>query len=157
MGAPLTRTMACLVRVGTDIDQQPVFVDLSRLDGVLAVRGDRTVARDVVDNLVEVARSLPNTPVFRGPSAQRDADAGYRARHLVAAAAAWVVVMAGVPAVREAAELAALCGPGGAGWTGLVCGDVDAAVHWRWHTAADGTVEIPTLGLELTAATSPAG
>jgi hypothetical protein len=174
-GEPGPRTAVCLVRVGTDAERHPVFVDISRLDGVLAVTGDRTVARDVVGNLLsEIARSLPNIPVMilrsadgSGPPAipaglvQVDEPPAPRpvkaqaARGTVRAASKrrplrGLVVMTGVPATPEAAQLAALCGPGGAGWTGLVCGDVDTAVHWRWRAGSDGIVEIPTLGLQLT-------
>lgn len=165
---------SCLVRAGTDADGEPVFVDLSRLDGVLSVSGDRAVARDVVQNLLaEIARTRPETPVtvLRGadsalpltvPTELRqlprvDApapvapDAG---RGTVRAGAArrpvrGLVVVAGTPGEREAAELAALCGPGGAGWTGLVYGEVEGA-HWRWHTDADGHVDLPVLDVRLT-------
>ncbi|MEU3979418.1 hypothetical protein AB0F77_04780 [Streptomyces sp. NPDC026672] len=163
---------ACLVRAGTDADGEPVFVDLSRLDGVLSVTGDRAVARDVVENLLaEVARSRPNTPVtvLRGaddlpvtlPSglnemARVDASAPAErpGRGIVRAAAArrpvaGLVVLTSPPTERESAELAALCGPGGAGWTGLVCGEVDGA-HWRWRTDAEGHVDVPVLDLRLT-------
>ena len=165
---------SCLVRAGTDADGEPVFVDLSRLDGVLSVSGDRAVARDVVQNLLaEIARTRPETPVtvLRGadsalpltvPTELRqlprvDApapvapDAG---RGTVRAGAArrpvrGLVVVAGTPGEREAAELAALCGPGGAGWTGLVYGEAEGA-HWRWHTDADGHVDLPVLDVRLT-------
>ena len=43
----------------------------------------------------------------------------------------------------------ALCGPGGAGWTGLVYGETQDA-HWRWYTDGDGRVDIPVLDLKLT-------
>ncbi|MFF7984400.1 hypothetical protein ACFZDK_35700 [Streptomyces sp. NPDC007901] len=165
---------ACLVRAGTDADGQPVFVDLSRLDGVLSVSGDRGVARDVVQNLLaEIARTRPDTPVtvLRGtdgalpvavPTGLRqlprvDAPAPAapaEGRGTVRAGASrrpvrGLVVVAGTPDGPAAAELAALCGPGGAGWTGLVCGEADGA-HWRWHTDADGHVDIPVLDVRLT-------
>jgi hypothetical protein len=60
-----------------------------------------------------------------------------------------LVVVAGTPGAREAAELAALCGPGGAGWTGLVYGEASDA-HRRWYTNGDGHVDIPVLDLQLT-------
>lgn len=167
-------TAACLVRAGTDTDGQPVFVDLSRLDGVLGVSGDQAVARDVVQNLLEeVARIRPNTPVtvLRGadgvlpltvpasleqlPRVEAQAPASPAAgRGTVRAGASrrpvrGLVVVAGTPGEREAAELAALCGPGGAGWTGLVYGEANGA-HWRWHTDADGHVDIPVLDVRLT-------
>ncbi|MET7570243.1 hypothetical protein ABZT04_17325 [Streptomyces sp. NPDC005492] len=165
---------SCLVRAGTDADDEPVFVDLSRLDGVLSVGGDQAVARDVVQNLLaEIARTRPNTAVtvLRGadgapplsvPAELRQLprveapvpvapDAG---RGTVRAGAGrrpvrGLVVVAGTPGEREAAELAALCGPGGAGWTGLVYGEANGA-HWRWHTDADGHVDIPVLDVRLT-------
>ncbi|GII56743.1 hypothetical protein Pth03_51320 [Planotetraspora thailandica] len=164
---------ACLVRAGADADGQPVFVDLSRLDGVLSVTGDHTVAREAVQNLLaEVERSRPYTPVtvLRGtdgappltvpPGLQQvvrveeTAPAVEHRYGTVRGAASrrpvkGLVVMAGTPTEREAAELAALCGPGGAGWTGLVCGEVDGA-HWRWYTDAQGEVDIPVLGVKLT-------
>jgi hypothetical protein len=165
---------ACLVRVGADPDDQPVFVDLSRLDGVLSVTGDPAVARDVVQNLLaEIARTRPNTPVTVLTSANSPArltlPAGlaeitrvplpetgdHHPRGTVRGGAArtpvrGLVVMAGSPTAREAAELVALCGSTGAGWTGLVAGAVDGGAHWRWHTDPDGRLEIPVLGLELT-------
>ncbi|MFC4031734.1 hypothetical protein ACFO3J_09610 [Streptomyces polygonati] len=166
---------ACLVRAGADTDGAPVFVDLSRLDGVLSVTGDRAVAGDVIRNLLaETARSRPDTPVTvlrTGDGAPPVAlPAGLRqvtrveertvtpraaaARGTILGAASrrpvrGLVVMTGTPTESEAAELAALCGPGGAGWTGLVCGEADGA-HWRWHTDARGEVDIPILGVRLT-------
>jgi hypothetical protein len=166
---------ACLVRVGADTDSEPVFVDLSRLDGVLSVTGNRAVARDVVQNLLsELARIRPNTPVTVLPAADggvplsipaglteitrvpAPAPNGANGMHgTVRGAAArrpvgGLVVMAGAPTAREAAELLALCGTRGAGWTGLVCGPVEDGAHWRWHTDANGSVRIPVLGMELT-------
>ncbi|MFL4909944.1 hypothetical protein ACJ6WF_44220 [Streptomyces sp. MMS24-I2-30] len=172
--APASITTACLVRAGADSDGAPVFVDLSRLDGVLSVSGDRTVARDVVQNLLaEVARTRPDTAVtvLRGadggppltvptglrqlprvaapaPSAPA-ADLGTVRAGAARRPVRGVVVVAGTPDERVAAELAALCGPGGAGWTGLVHGEVSGA-HWRWHTDADGRVDIPVLDVRLT-------
>jgi hypothetical protein len=166
---------ACLVRAGVDTDGDPVFVDLSRLDGILSVTGDWAVAQQVVRNLLsEIARVRPNTPVTVLPSAadaepmpipvglariprvpvpapagsngQRGPIRGVASRRPVRG----LVVMTGTPDGRGAAELMSLCGPGGAGWTGLVCGPVDGGTHWRWHAGADGTVHIPILGLELT-------
>ncbi|WP_329459421.1 hypothetical protein [Streptomyces sp. NBC_01497] len=164
----------CLVRVGSDDEGEQVFVDLSRLDGVLSVTGEHAVARDVVRTVLgEIARSRPGTPVtvLRGTDGappievpegleQRTRVEEGRGGPLAAPTAALraaaarrpvrgVVVMAGTPTAREAAELESLCGPGGAGWTGLVCGEAEGA-HWRWHTDADGGVDIPVLGVRLT-------
>ncbi|MEU0968972.1 hypothetical protein ABZ357_27440 [Streptomyces sp. NPDC005917] len=165
---------ACLVRAGTDADGEPVFVDLSRLDGVLSVSGDQSVARDVVQNLLaEIARTRPDTPVtvLRGADGAQPltVPAGLRqlprvetpatavpvaGRGTVRAGASrrpvrGLVVVAGTPGGPAAAELAALCGPDGAGWTGLVYGEAEGA-HWRWHTDADGHVDIPVLDVRLT-------
>ncbi|MYS23300.1 hypothetical protein GA0115240_15151, partial [Streptomyces sp. DvalAA-14] len=78
-------------------------------------------------------------------SAARGTILGAASRHPVRG----LVVVAGTPTEREAAELAALCGPGGAGWTGLVRGEADGA-HWRWYTDARGALDIPILGVRLT-------
>jgi hypothetical protein len=167
---------ACLVRVGTDAAGEPIFVDLSRLDGVLSVTGDHQVARDVVQNLLtEISRTRPNTQVLmlRGtdgapplavpaglneitrvdesknpasaPAVRGVVHGGASRRQLKG-----LVVMAGTPTDRETAELDALCGPNGPGWTGLVCGELGGAAHWRWYTDEQGRVSLPTLGLQLT-------
>ncbi|MGY5033557.1 hypothetical protein ACWC9U_22275 [Streptomyces sp. 900116325] len=172
--SPAVPTDACLVRVGTNAEGRPVFVDLSRLDGVLNVIGDKAVARDVVQNLLaEIARTRPNTPVtvLRGsvdgpmltvppslqqwPSVASSTVAGSSPAHGTVSAGAsrrpvkGIVVVTGTPGPGETAELAALCGQGGAGWTGLVCGETQDA-HWRWYTDGDGRVDIPVLDLRLT-------
>ncbi|WP_147982831.1 hypothetical protein [Streptomyces sp. gb1(2016)] len=167
-------TVACLVRAGISTDGGPLFVDLSRVDGVLSLTGDGLVARDMVNNLLsELARARPNTPVTilpgtagahrisvpsglhqLSPEAPPVTSAPGADRGTVRAAASrrpvrGLVVVAGVPTERESAELAALCGPGGAGWTGLVCGDVGGA-HWRWHAHRDGHVDVPVLDVRVT-------
>ncbi|MFD8721217.1 BTAD domain-containing putative transcriptional regulator [Streptomyces sp. NPDC059629] len=174
MASPAVPTPACLVRAGTNAEGRPVFVDLSRLDGVLSVTGEKAVARDVVQNLLaEIARTRPGTPVtvLRGtadapplavPPGLRQSPqvtlqamtAPVPAQGTVRAAASrrplkGLVVVAGTPGSREAAELTALCGPGGAGWTALVYGEARDA-HWRWYTDGDGHVDIPVLDLRLT-------
>ncbi|KUL39520.1 hypothetical protein [Actinoplanes awajinensis] len=166
---------ACLVRAGADAAGEAVFVDLSRLDGVLSVTGDQRVARDVVQNVLgEVARLRPGTPVMVFPSTDGTAPlvvpAGLEVvplketpmtrtvtdKHGPLRGVAergpvgGLIVVAGTPDARQIGALTALCGSRGAGWTGLVCGDAGTSAHWRWHAAADGTVEIPVLGVELT-------
>jgi hypothetical protein len=164
-----------LVAVGVDEQGGKVFVDLSRLDGVLSVTGDPGVARDVVQGLLaEVARSKPAVPVAvlqttGGPAVAlpgtmrrierfdpRPAGAPATAREAGTLRAAArlhpleaLLVASGTPTAQEAADLLALCGPGGAGWTALVCGDAQGA-HWRWRAAPDGSVEIPLLRLTVT-------
>ncbi|MFE7030814.1 hypothetical protein ACFU9Y_10940 [Streptomyces sp. NPDC057621] len=174
-GTPSPDGSACLVRVGIDEEGAPLLVDLSRLDGVLSVTGDAGVGRAVVSGLLaELARSRPEIPVtlrqgaeggagFALPAGLREptgAD-GHRSSRDVRGAGTvragavrrpvrGVVVVAGTPTRHEIAELVELCGPGGAGWTGLVCGDLPDA-RWRWHAEAEGTVELPLLGVKVTA------
>ncbi|GAB3276038.1 hypothetical protein GCM10027456_66790 [Kineosporia babensis] len=160
---------ACLVRVGaieTAGESEAVFVDLSRLDGVLAVGGDPTVARDVVQHLLnEIAQVQPGTPVLvLGSAGNVEIPAGLNrvstARSLnpeqpllegetVRATARRQPVRAvvvGTP--QQQADLVQLCGSAGAGWTGLVVGEMSA--HWRWHAEIGGEVRIPVLDLEVT-------
>lgn len=169
--------VACLVRAGVDEEGRAVLVDLSRLDGVLSVTGDAEVSRSVVETLLaEVARSRQGTPVTvlgndrrdRGPALSvptgltrtqpritapapgpAAALAGTEVGGAVRRPVRGLVVVADAPGEREADELAALCGPGGAGWTALVCGEADGA-HWRWHADAAGRVRLPVLNLTLT-------
>ncbi|KOV84249.1 hypothetical protein ADL01_09065 [Streptomyces sp. NRRL WC-3618] len=171
--SPAGLSTPCLVRAGTDTDGRPVFVDLSRLDGVLSVTGEKTVARDVVQNLLaEIARTRPDTPVtvLRGTADAPPLAVPPRLRQLpyvtpqavtapvpahgtVRGAASrrpvrGLVVVAGTPSSREAPGLVALCGPGGAGWTGLVHGDTQHA-RWRWYADSHGRVDMPVLDLKL--------
>jgi hypothetical protein len=175
VAAPADPGEVLLVRVGTDEDGCPVFVDLSRLDGVLSVTGNAAVARDVVQNLLaEVARNRPETPVtvlagadgsplpvvppglnqltrVEPPVTRTDtvtpgAVRSPAHRHPLVG----LVVVAGTPGPRETAELEALCGPRGAGWTGLVYGDA-INTHWQWHADDEGCVTVPVLPLRLTA------
>ncbi|MFF3437698.1 hypothetical protein [Streptosporangium sp. NPDC002721] len=166
----------CLVAVGVDERGGKVFVDLGRLDGALSVTGDRGVARDVVQGLLAgVARDRPSVPVAviqvadgpavaLPPTMPRVEPSGRRTAGVPVAARGTgtlratarprplegLLVVPGTPAARESADLAALSGPGGLGWTALVCGDADGA-HWRWRAAPDGSVEIPLLRLTVTA------
>ncbi|GAA3599159.1 hypothetical protein GCM10022223_13240 [Kineosporia mesophila] len=163
---------ACLVRVGsTDTDgmTDAVLVDLSRLDGVLSVTGDPEVSRDVIRHLLaEVAAGAPGTPVqvlgahpalpvpaglnqVSGPPAGTPAP---RENSPVRATAVrrpvrGLVVVAGTPDRATLDELFRLCGSDGAGWTGLVAGDLATGAHWRWHAHADGDVRIPVLDLDV--------
>lgn len=167
------QSIACLVRAGSDPAGEPIFVDLTRLDGVLSVTGDREVARDIVQNLLgEVARLRPEMPVFvfpvasaglpltvppglkvlpQAPMPQAGGEPsgpvrGTAARHPVRG----LIVASGNLDERATADLIAFCGSRGGGWTGLVCGDVGDGAHWRWRADADGTVDIPVLGVDLT-------
>ncbi len=164
-----------LVRAGADPAGDPLLVDLSRLDGVLSVTGDRAVARDVVRNLLgEIARLRPGTPVLVLPATDGSAPlmlpgglevvppmatppprtASETPRPLRGAAVRGpvrgLIILAGEPDEQQRAALLALCGSRGAGWTGLVCGDAGESTHWRWTAGADGSVAIPVLGVQLT-------
>ncbi|MCD0484051.1 hypothetical protein LO771_17040 [Streptacidiphilus sp. ASG 303] len=173
-GALRAAAEACPVRVGTGPGGGPLVVDLSRLDGVLSVTGDRAVALDVARNLLaEVGRSRPGTPLIvmagteGGPTPAvppglrqvfaeegRAAAVEGRLHGPVRGAASrrpvrGLVLVAGTPTGSERAALAGLCGPDGSGWTGIVCGEVDGA-HWRWHADEDGSADIPVLGVRTT-------
>jgi len=165
---------ACLVRAGLDEDGQPVFVDLSRLDGVLSVTGPREMTRQVVQNLlVEIGRSWPGLPACIMPAQDGTAplvvppsfgevsaadpgnpdDGAGSGRGAVRAAAARRQVR-GVALLssttgdpRQAAELNAL---GRLGWTVLACGPVEGA-HWNWEVDEHGVLTLPVLGLRVTA------
>jgi hypothetical protein len=167
--------LACLVRVGGMVDENSardaVFVDLSRLDGVLSVTGDPEVARDVVRTLLsEVAAVRPGTPVLvignndsiripaglnqvtsipAPPAAGLLEDAPVRAT-AIRRPIQGLVVVTGTPDRQTQADLLRICGSAGAGWTGLVAGEMGAGAHWRWHAVADGEVSIPVLGLDVT-------
>lgn len=168
-------TDAFLVRAGADATGDPLLVDLSRLDGVLSVTGDRQVAREVVQNLLgEVAHSRPGTPVLVLPAVDGSSPlvipGGLQVVPQMTTPPTWtasetpgplrgaavrgpvrgLVVLAGDPDEQQLAALLALCGSRGAGWTGLVCGEAGESAHWRWTARPDGSLEIPVLGLELT-------
>lgn len=170
----LSSVPPCLVRAGQDGDGRPVFVDLTRLDGVLSITGPVGHARQVLENLlVEIGRSWPGLPVSIvtaqdgtpppvipttfGEVTQADPgdpDAGDgSARGAVRAAAARrqvrgvAVLSRATGGSREAAELNAL---GRLGWTVLACGPVEGA-HWTWEVDDRGVVHLPVLGLQVTA------
>ena len=162
-----------LVRVGVDKDDAQVLVDLTYLDGVLAVTGDAEVARDLVVLLVEELLAageavtvvdpdgrLGDHPGARRaarlrelPAQHRRAAAQVTAHPVVAAVAqprpdAHIAVLTDVPSERDAAALAALCTPEH-GWVAVVCTDLPGA-HWRWTTAADGSADLGVLGHRVT-------
>ncbi|MEV5413106.1 hypothetical protein AB0K60_30250 [Thermopolyspora sp. NPDC052614] len=167
-----------LVRVGVTDEGGKVFVDLSRLDGVLSVDGDLGVAKDVIEGLLaEVARGGSGIPAavlgrtgpqvaipqgmrriqapHPGEAVPRKADpaagtlrAAARRRFVRA-----LLVVSDPPSAGEAAELAALC-DATTGRIGLVRGDADGA-HWRWRATRDGSVDIPLLRLTVSAPTAP--
>ena len=122
-----------LVRVGVDKDDAQVLVDLTYLDGVLAVTGDAEVARDLVVLLVEELLAageavtvvdpdgrLGDHPGARRaarlgelPAQHRRAAAQVTAHPVVAAAAqprpdAHIAVLTDVPSERDAAALGGL-------------------------------------------------
>ncbi|MBQ1023825.1 hypothetical protein [Micromonospora sp. C95] len=164
----------CLVRVGGD-DNGTLFVDLTWLDGVLAIGGSAGVAIDVLANLMaDLTRFRPELPVLSLPglggrppglpqsavrlrsiTELRTSDSGPEtddgmvrlAAHRRALTA--VAVIGETPSAEEAAHLLAACGPG-TGQVAIVLGDLPGA-RWRWHAEADGKVRLPEIGVTATA------
>jgi hypothetical protein len=163
----------CLVRVGGE--DGTLFVDLTWLDGVLAIRGSAGVAIDVVANLLaDLTRFRPDLPVLSVPgiggeppglprNAVRlrsvgelrvDAPAPGTDDGMVRLAArrrtlTSLAVIAEMPSHEEAEHLLAACGPG-TGQIAIVLGDLPGA-RWRWNAEADGKVRLPEIGLTVTA------
>lgn len=163
----------CLVRVGGE--DGTLFVDLTWLDGVLAIRGSAGVAIDVVANLLaDLTRFRPDLPVLSVPglggeppglprNAVRlrsvgdlriDAAAPGTDDGMVRLAArrrslTSLAVIAEIPSPEEAEHLLAACGPG-TGQIAIVLGDLPGA-RWRWNAEADGKVRLPEIGLTVTA------
>jgi hypothetical protein len=163
----------CLVRVGGG--DGTLFVDLTWLDGVLAIRGSAGVAIDVVANLLaDLARFRPDLPVLSVPglggeppglphTAVRlrsvgelrvDGPAPGTDDGMVRLAArrrslTSVAVIAEMPSAEEAEHLLAACGPG-TGQIAIVLGDLPGA-RWRWNAEADGKVRLPEIGVTVTA------
>lgn len=163
----------CLVRLGGE--DGTLFVDLTWLDGVLAIKGSAGVAIDVVANLLaDLARFRPDLPVLSVPglggeppglphTAVRlrsvgdlrvDGPAPGTDDGMVRLAArrrslTSLAVIAETPSAEEAAHLLAACGPG-TGQVAIVLGDLPGA-RWRWNAEADGKVRLPEIGLTVTA------
>ncbi|WP_432838423.1 hypothetical protein [Dactylosporangium sp. CA-092794] len=164
----------CLVRAGGD-EQGVVYVDLTWLDGVLAIEGDTQVAADLLGWMIgDVTRFRPDLFVvsvpgrhgepagvppeairlrsatdLRLPGPAAEGDDGIVRLAARRRALAGLVVVADRSDSEEAAHLLAACGPG-SGQVALVLGDVPGA-HWRWTAHADGSVSIPAFGITVTA------
>ncbi|GIJ31606.1 hypothetical protein [Micromonospora sediminimaris] len=164
----------CLVRVGGD-DNGTLFVDLTWLDGVLAIGGSAGVAIDVLANLMaDLSRFRPDLPVLSVPglggqppglpqsalrlgsvTELRINDSGPETDDGMVRLAARrrsltaLAVIAETPSADEAAHLLAACGPG-TGQVAIVLGDLPGA-RWRWHAEADGKVRLPEIGVTATA------
>ncbi|MBQ1016725.1 hypothetical protein KBX71_02470 [Micromonospora sp. D93] len=164
----------CLVRIGGGEDGT-LFVDLTWLDGVLAIGGSAGVAIDVLANLLaDLTRFRPDLPVLSvqglcgeppglpstairmrsvtdlratGPgSGADDGMVRLAARRRTLTALA---VIPETPSADEAAHLLAACGPG-SGQVAIVLGDLPGA-RWRWNAEADGKVRLPEIGVTVTA------
>ncbi|MEV4708504.1 hypothetical protein [Actinoplanes sp. NPDC049316] len=177
--APFGRTPAgrippCLVRVGGDATGS-LFVDLTWLDGVLAIGGSLGVAADVVRTLLtDVARFRPDLPVLsvrglggepvgvpanatrlpsiadlRPSTAAAGTDDGMVRLASRRCAVTAVIVVADPPSAEEAEYLFAVCAPG-SGQVAVVLGDLPGA-HWRWNADVNGAVRLPALGVSVTA------
>ena len=154
----------CLVRVGADQTGAAVLVDLSRLDGILAVSGEASIAHQLVEDMAaDAARTRPGTPVqvferSATPPRRSPREAEAHTRHDVRERP--VRATAGRRPVRglllerapDRQRLDDLVTWSAADdWTVLAAGDVPHA-HWSWHVQEDGTITIPVLGLDLVAA-----
>jgi hypothetical protein len=164
----------CLVRVGGGEDGT-LFVDLTWLDGVLAIGGSAGVAIDVLANLLaDLARFRPDLPVLSVPGFGGEPpglpQAAVRLRSVTELRATGpgpetddgmvrlaarrrslttLAVIAETPSADEAAHLLAACGPG-TGQVAIVLGDLPGA-RWRWNAEADGNVRLPETGVTATA------
>ncbi|GGK76340.1 hypothetical protein [Mangrovihabitans endophyticus] len=164
----------CLVRVGGD-GEGSLFVDLTWLDGVLAITGSPGVAGDVMSALLaDLARFRPDLPVLSVPGLGgeptgvpsgatrvrsigdlRTAGPGAGADDGMVRLAARrrsltaLIVIADAPSTEEAEHLLAACGPD-SGQVAVVLGDVPGA-HWRWVTDVDGSVRVPSIDVTVTA------
>ncbi|MFC8903104.1 hypothetical protein [Micromonospora sp. NPDC057140] len=163
----------CLVRVGGE--DGTLFVDLTWLDGVLAIGGSAGVAIDVLANLLaDLTRFRPDLPVLSVPGLCGEApglpSTAVRMRSvtelrvtgrgpgtddgMVRLAAhrrtlTALAVLPETPSADEAAHLLAACGPG-SGQVAIVLGDLPGA-RWRWNAEADGKVRLPEIGVTVTA------
>ncbi|MCM4078624.1 hypothetical protein [Paractinoplanes hotanensis] len=164
----------CLVRVGGGASG-PLFVDLTWLDGVLAIGGSLGVAADVVRTLLtDLVRFRPDLPVLSVPGlggepvgvpstatrlrsmadlrpsgAAAGTDDGMVRLASRRCALTAVIVLAEPPSAEEAEQLFAACGPG-SGQVAVVLGDLPGA-HWRWKAEVDGGVALPMIGVTVTA------
>ncbi|MEV5819722.1 hypothetical protein AB0L22_11175 [Micromonospora haikouensis] len=164
----------CLVRVGGG-EEGTLFVDLTWLDGVLAIGGSAGVAIDVLANLLaDLTRFRPDLPVLSVPGLCGEApglpSTAVRMRSvtelrvtgrgpgtddgMVRLAAhrrtlTALAVLPEAPSAEEAAHLLAACGPG-SGQVAIVLGELPGA-RWHWHAEADGKVRLPEIGVTVTA------
>ncbi len=171
-------TQAFLVRAGVSDDGDQLFVNLSRLDGVLSLTGDGTVARDALHALLDgILRTQPELPVAildapgdagvtlpagtmrvdaaellqqSPPTFSGMPDGGGTLKVMARSRTLrGLIVVPHAPTWQETERLLAVCDAAGLGWTGLVCGEVSGA-HWRWHAEKDGSVTIPVLDVNVT-------
>ncbi|WP_033341141.1 hypothetical protein [Catenuloplanes japonicus] len=167
--------VALPARVG-GTEEELLVLDLSWLDGVLAVDGDPEVASSVIRTLVtEATRHRPDLaiiavagpdadPSLAPPSVRRVPDVAALAAVIAAPAApetpgvmrdaarrrrlSGLVLVTRPLGADEAARLAQLCA-GDGGWAALVHGAAPGA-FWSWHAGSDGQVRIPWLDRAVT-------
>ncbi|WP_033346532.1 hypothetical protein [Catenuloplanes japonicus] len=164
----------CLVRVGGGEDGA-LFVDLTWLDGVLAIGGSAGVAADVVRTLLtDLTTFRPDVPVLSvaglggepvgvpanatrlrslaelpPPAPAAGTDDGMVRLASRRCAVTSVIVVGEVPSAADADLLLAACAPG-TGQVAVVLGDLPGA-HWRWIGEVDGALRLPTIGVTVTA------
>lgn len=164
------------VRVGGDQDGSPVLVDLTRVDGAVAVTGDRSVAGDLITQVVQdaVAQrpelavvtlgvqdagevvSLTGVPDGRpGQQAVTGRD-GVEGLFVAVTREREVRGILVVPFEPELAVASALVAAASGGWVALVEGDVPGASR-RWHARRDGVLALPELGLDVVVPARAAG
>lgn len=166
------RTGSLPVRVGGGQEGSPVLVDLTRVDGVVAVIGDRAVAGDVIAQMVRDAvaqrpeltvvtlpvqetgdlAALPGAANDPGPrraaAPEPDGTAGLFVAAPRAHEVTGIVVVPFEPDPAVASALVAATSSGG--WVVLVKGDVPGASR-RWEARRDGVLALPELGREVVA------
>ncbi|MEV6345568.1 hypothetical protein [Actinoplanes sp. NPDC051851] len=164
----------CPVRIGGG-EAGSLFVDLTWLNGVLAVGGSLGVAADVVRTLLtDLTRFRPDIAVvsvpglggepvgvpanatrlrsiteLRPPAVPAGIDDGMLLLAARRCAVTTVIVVGEPPSAEDAEHLFAVCGPG-SGQVALVLGDLPGA-HWRWRTGVDGALRLPAIGVTVTA------
>lgn len=162
------KTNPCLVRVGGG-ENETLFVDLTWLDGVLAIGGDPAVAAAALRCLLtDLVRFRGDVQVISiGPTA---AGVPAQAVHLrsvgelrpgpgdepgdgIVLLAARRRTVAGLVVVPvplnpdEAAHLLLFCER--TGHAAVILGDLPGA-HWRWTAEPDGSITVPSLGTTVT-------
>lgn len=156
------------VRVGGDEYGNPVLVDLARVDGVVAVTGDRAVAGDLISQVVgDAVAQRPDLTVVTLSAADADVAAAtgvpdgrperraateHRGVEDLFVAVTHEREVTGIVVVpfepNPATASALVTVTTSSGWVALVEGEIPGA-HRRWRTRRDGALELPELGLDV--------